>query len=71
MTLREQGSACLSDFLKKKKQQNEGSSGLQWPYFASEMLLRGCSAQLKVLTNVFCLKYCTEVMLYMCKYIVL
>lgn len=69
MTLREQGSACLSDFLKKNK--NEGSSGLQWPYFASEMLLRGCSTQLKVLTNVFCLKYCTEVMLYMCKCIVL
>lgn len=40
---------------------NEGLFGLQWPYFVSETLLHYCSTQLKVLTNVFCLKYCTEV----------
>lgn len=45
---------------------NEGLFGFQWPYFVSETLLHCCSTQLKGLTNVFCLKYCTEVILYMC-----
>lgn len=37
----------------------------------SETLLHCCSTQLKGLTNVFCLNYCTDVLLYMCICIVL
>lgn len=40
---------------------NEGLFSLQWPYFVYETLLHYCSTRLKVLTNVFCLEYCTEV----------
>lgn len=46
-------------------------SVLQWPYFVSETLLHRCSTQLKGLTNVFCLNYCTDVLLSMCICIVL
>lgn len=51
------GKTCLQVFCK-----NEGLLRLQWPYFVQETLLHYCSTQLKVLTNVFCLEYCTKVL---------
>lgn len=53
---RQRGQNLPLDFCK-----NEGLFSLQWPYFVYETLLHYCSTQLKVLTNVFCLEYCTEV----------
>lgn len=64
MTARERGAARAPAFQIFTK--NEGLFGFQWPYFVSETLLHCCRTQLKVLTNVFCLKCCPEDILYMC-----
>lgn len=62
--------AC-GGFVLQPPPERRGLVRLQWPYFVSETLLHCCSTQLKGLTNGFCLKYCTEVILYMCICIVL
>lgn len=61
--------AALSDFHKNK---TRGLVRFTMALLCVEkMLLHCCSTQLKGLTNVFCLKYYAEVILYMCICIVL